>query len=210
MKAYRAKKMIRKSRHFPYYSTLEPPLREAVLREMDQLIREEQAFCDSGNYQHLCNLFAAIALYQVLRQQGKPKEEALHILAEELYRFILPGRDRFRRLAKRFWFWPVMKKLIPVGFRLGSGVGWRYTWFPHQPRDQFQFEVNECIYQKIFRKRGLEELGPIFCKCDVIQYGQLPGIDFQRTGTLCHGDEMCDFRFVKYPKNVPFVRTESR
>lgn len=27
-----------------------------------------------------------------------------------------------------------MKKIIPLGFKYGSGKGWRYTWFDDDPK----------------------------------------------------------------------------
>ena len=210
MKRYQAQAMIQKSRHALYFPLLERDVRQDVIARVEQLIREENAFCDRGNYGHLCNIFTAIALYEALQAHGRSEEEAFAAVSGEMYKFLQPGRRRFQRLSAKGWFWPVMKIIIPLGFRLGSGTGWRYTWFKGQPKNEFRFETNACIYQKIFKKRGLEKLGPMFCHCDIINYGELDGIDFQRRGTLCYGDETCDFKFVHYPRGETFDRTASR
>ena len=207
---YSAERMIAKSRHIHFYLTLDGELRRAAADRVEQLIREEKAYCDRGNYGHLCNLFTAIALYETLQRYGMTEEQAFSAVAEEMHRFIQPKRKRFQRMAEKNWFWPAMKIIVPLGFRLGSGVGWRYTWFKNQPKNSFRFETNECIYQKILEKRGREKLGPLFCQCDVITYGDLPRVDFQRKGTLCYGNEKCDFAFVRFPKGEPFRRSESR
>ena len=64
--------------------------------------------------------------------------------------------------------------------------------------DEFRFECNECIYEKILRSRGLLKLGAMCCRADVINYGALPYTDFIRTETLCQGGKLCDFRFVRH------------
>ena len=60
-----------------------------------------------------------------------------------------------KKLARRPFFLPLMKKIVPLGFKKGSGAGWRYTWHRDNPKDEFHFECNECLYAKILGKRGL-------------------------------------------------------
>lgn len=93
---------------------------------------------------------------------------------------------------------PLMKKIVPFGFKKGSGIGWRYTWHKDDPKDKFHFETNECIYAKILGKRNLMKLGTMCCQADVINYGNLPYTDFKRTKTLCYGDDLCNFEFTRH------------
>lgn len=209
MKRYIAERMIRKSRHIDYYNTLDDSLKKQILDRIDQLVDEENRYCDRGNYSHLCNMFAAIAVYEVLQKNGHSEEEAFDITGNEMYKYIQRTKESFQKMSARKWFWPVMKIIIPVGFRMGSGTGWKFRWFDDDNKDEYYFETHECIYQKIFKKRGLEKLGPMFCKCDIINYGELNYIDFIRKGTLCYGDDRCDFRFVRYKDN-DFTRSKSR
>ena len=87
-----------------------------------------------------------------------------------------------QKLARKRFFLPLMKKIIPFGFRKGSGYGWRYTWHKDDPKDEFHFECNECIYEKILRPRGMMKLGAMCCHADVINSGNLPviGLDSRR------------------------------
>ena len=210
LKKYNAKSMIKKSRHINYFNTLDDNLKKDILKRINELIDEEKEYADRGNYGHLCNLLSAIAIFEVLQKHGKSKEEALNIIGDEMYKFIQKTKEKFQRLSKKRWFWSVMKKIIPIGFKMGSGYGWKFTWHKNLPKNEFRFETNECIYQKILKNRNLEELGPVFCKCDIINYGQLNAIDFKRTKTLCYGDDMCDFAFIKYKNNEEFTRTDSK
>ena len=102
-----------------------------------------------------------------------------------------------RKLAKKSFFLPLMKKIVPFGFNKGSGAGWRYTWHRDDPKDEFRFECRECLYAKILGKRGLLKLGAMCCHADIINYDSLPYTDFIRTETLCQGGTVCDFRFVR-------------
>jgi len=95
-------------------------------------------------------------------------------------------------------FLPLMKKIVPFGFKKGSGTGWRYAWYKDDPKDEFHFECNECIYAKILGKRNIMKLGAMCCHADIINYGNLPYTDFICTQTLCQGGEICDFRFVRH------------
>lgn len=47
-------------------------------------------------------------------------------------------------------------------------------------------------------KRNLMKLGTMCCQADVINYGNLPYTDFKRTKTLCYGDDLCNFEFIRH------------
>lgn len=202
--------MIRKSFYYEFFKGLDRKIREDVLKRVDELIIEEGEYCDKGNFKHLSDIFSTIALYESLNMHGFEKDEAYEMVSNALYKAVGPIKKRMESLSKRKLFWRFIKVILPIAFRRGSGIGWRFTWFQKLPENICKFEVNECIYQKIFKKKNLEFLGPMLCKCDVIMYGNLPDIDFQREGTLCYGDSVCDFKFVRYPKNTLFERSNSR
>ena len=91
-----------------------------------------------------------------------------------------------------------MKKLVPFGFKKGSGYGWQYTWQQDDPKNEFHFECSACIYAQILGRRGLMKLGAMCCRADIINYGNLPYTDFIRTKTLCQGGDVCNFRFIRH------------
>ena len=43
-----------------------------------------------------------------------------------------------------------MKKVIPLGFKYGSGKGWKYAWHKDDPADIYHFECLECLYKYEF------------------------------------------------------------
>lgn len=196
MHEYQPEKMVAKSRYQKYFPTLPDDIQRDVYARMAVLIEEEKQYCDKGNYKHMAQILTSIALYEALQKHGRSEEEAYRIVSEEMWKFLDPSG--MRKLAKRRFFLPLMKRIVPFGFRKGSGFGWRYTWHKDDPKDQFHFECNECIYEKILRPRGMIKLGAMCCHADVINYGNLPFTDFIRTETLCQGGKRCDFRFVRH------------
>ena len=209
MNKYIAEKMIKRSRHIDYYNTLDDSIKKQILNRINVLINEENKYCDRGNYNHLCNIFSAIAIYEILQENGYSQEDSFGIVSDEMYKYIQRDTDKFKKLSMNKWFWPIMKIIVPIGFKFGSGIGWKFKWFKSNDKNIYYFETQECIYQKIFKERNLVELGPMFCKCDIFNYGELDYIDFVRKGTLCYGDDKCDFKFIRYKDNN-FIRTKSR
>ena len=209
MKQYTPLKMIRAGRYRRCYDELPQEQQREVLAEMVPMLVENAEWCDQGNYGHLSNILPTLALDRVLQRHGMGAAEARETLARHMWGALNP--KPMQRLARLPFFMPLMKRVVPMGFRKGSGKGWRYVW--HLDTDgpqEFHFECTECLYKHIFSRYGvLERFGPMFCHADIINYGALPHTDFIRTQTLCQGGELCDFRFVRHPKNETWQRSES-
>jgi len=198
-KEYKPLPMVMNGRYAVLYGKLPQDVQTDVLSRMASLIEEEREYEDKGNYSHLCNILTTIALDEALQAHGTSAEESYRLISEHMWAALTP--DAFRRFSRLPFFLPLMKKIVPVGFRKGSGKGWQYRWHDDDPRDSFRFETLQCLYHYQFSKRNLlERFGPMFCHSDVINYGSLHNIDFIRTGTLCQGDSLCDFCFVRHRK----------
>ena len=196
MKTYKPEALVAVSRYQNYFPTLSKDVQTDVYARIAELIEEEKGYCDKGNYSHMAQILTSIALYEVLQRHGKSEVEAYQIVSEEMWKFLDPSS--MQKMAKKSFFLPLMKKIVPFGFKQGSGYGWRYTWHKNDPKNEFHFECNECIYAKILGRRGLIKLGVMCCHADIINYGSLPYTDFIRTKTLCQGGDVCDFRFVRH------------
>ena len=209
MKNYVPENLIAVSRYQKYFPTLNPAIQKDIYERISELVEEEKQYCDKGNYKHMAQILTSIAMYEVLQQYGKSEEEAYRIVSQEMWKFLDPSG--MQKLAKKSFFLPLMKKIVPFGFKHGSGIGWRYTWHKDDPKNEFHFECNECIYAKILGRRGLMKLGSMCCHADIINYGSLPYTDFIRTKTLCRGGDVCDFRFVRHETDAGdgWVRSES-
>ena len=196
MRKYEPEALVAISRYQNCFPTLTKDVQRDVYARMRELLEEEKTYCDRGNYKHMAQILTSIAIYEVLQKHGKSEAEAYRIVSEEMWKFLDPSA--MQKLARKSFFLPLMKKIVPFGFKKGSGYGWRYTWHRDSPKDEFRFECNECIYAKILGRRGLMKLGAMCCRADIINYGSLPYTDFIRTQTLCQGGELCDFRFVRH------------
>ncbi len=200
MKAYTPENLVAVSRYQRYFPTLPADIRQEVLERIAELIDEEKQYCDRGNYSHMAQILTSIALYEVWQKHGKSEAEAYAVVSLEMWDFLDPSA--MQKLARKRFFLPLMKKIVPFGFKKGSGAGWRYTWHRDDPKDEFHFECNECLYAKILAPRGLLKLGAMCCHADIINYGSLPYTDFIRTKTICQGGDVCDFRFVRHASDA--------
>ena len=196
MKQYTPEKLVAVSRYRRYIPTLPAELQADIHARIRELIEEEKQYCDQGNYKHMAQIFTSIALYQTLQKHGMSEEEACKITSEEMWKALTP--KTFQKMARLPFFLPLMKKILPFGFRHGSGAGWRYEWYLEDPKDRFHFECRECVYRHIFEEQNLMKLGAMFCHSDIINFGSLPYTDFRRSKTLCQGGDCCDFDFVRH------------
>ena len=98
----------------------------------------------------------------------------------------LPG---MRRLFIKAWD-PLTKKLF------SSGNGFQNVFYAKK-KDEYRMDVTSCPYCRTFAELGCPELTKIFCENDERIYGRLPGLKFERTGTLGKGAERCDFCIKK-------------
>ena len=74
----------------------------------------------------------------------------------------------------------------------GAGNGFQNVFYPKK-RGEYRMDVTVCPYCRTFTELGCPELTRIFCDNDERMYGNLPGLKFERTGTLGKGAERCDF-----------------
>lgn len=209
-KKYNGKVMMKKSRFIKYLEKMSYEQLKETEERINFYISDNKEYCDKGNYQHLCNIFTAMSLYETLVKHGLKEVEAEDIVFSTMYQYMNTQKEKFQKLSKKDWFWSIIKKIVPLGFKMGSGYGWKYTWYKKgEPKNIFRFECNSCIYQQIFKKYVFERFGPKFCYNDIIVYGELARTDFIRTKTICRGGDKCDFKFIRYKKDENFERTTS-
>ena len=89
------------------------------------------------------------------------------------------------------WIWsPMVKKLF------GPGSGFKNVFYPKK-KGEYRMDVIACPYCRYFTELGCPELTKIFCANDERCYGNLPGLEFKRNGTLGTGANRCDFYLGK-------------
>lgn len=94
----------------------------------------------------------------------------------------VPG---MRSLFIRIWN-PLTRKMF------GPDNGFQNRFYP-KVKGEYRMDILACPYFRYFTELGCPELTRVFCENDDRMYGNLPGIAFERTGTLGKGAERCDF-----------------
>ncbi len=94
----------------------------------------------------------------------------------------LPG---MRSLFIRIWD-PLTKK------KFGPKNGFQNRFYPKET-GVFRMDILACPYCRYFGELGCPELTKIYCANDDRVYGKLPGLRFERAGTLGTGADRCDF-----------------
>ena len=60
-------------------------------------------------------------------------------------------------------------------------------------KEEVNFDINQCPYCKYLTEIGCPEIIRFSCEIDEWIYGNLPGLKFERAGTLGTGADKCDF-----------------
>ena len=142
-------------------------------------------------------IFPSAAIYRTAKERLGEKTafsivenaaiELTDQLGKKLARLMrLPG---MRSLFVRIWD-PLVRKVF------GPDNGFRNAFYPKQ-KGEYRMDVLACPYCRYFTELGCPELTRIYCENDERTYGHLPGIAFERTGTLGKGADRCDFRIRK-------------
>lgn len=172
-------------------------MQKNLIKRVNTLTKENQKYCDKGNYTHLSNIFTSIAIYEQL-QKKHSKDKAFEILSTTMWNYVEEKSEMFKKVAKLPYSLKIMGILLPYLFNWGSGYGWQYQWHKDISNNNLlKFECTSCIYQQIFKKYDMKELGPMFCYADDINYGHLDNILFSRHHTLCKDGKNCDFLFTR-------------
>lgn len=191
-KAYEPLNMIMNGRYAVLYGKLDPAIQKEVLSRMAELIEEERDYEDKGNYGHFCNILPTIAIDDVLLCNGKTPEEAFELISTHMWAALTP--ESFQKLSRLPFFLSVMRKIIPLGFKYGSGKGWKYVWH-EDPEWELSFDMVKCPYHEKCIAYGCPELCRAYCEADDVCYGDMhPKLVWGRTKTLGKGGDCCDFK----------------
>ncbi len=91
MKGFTAKSLVAVSRYQNYFPTLSAELQRETYTRIEELIQEEQHYCDKGNYEHMAQILTSIALYEVSQNHGASEEEAYRTVSEQMWAFLDPS-----------------------------------------------------------------------------------------------------------------------
>ena len=166
--------------------------REATAR-LDGLLARYRALPKGVHIHTDSRILPSAAIYLTVKEAVGP-ERAYRIIEDAAVRGCAKIEKKLQRLMKlpgmpslflKAWD-PLTKKLF------ASGNGFQNVFYPKK-KGEYRMDVISCPYCRSFTELGCPELTKIFCENDERIYGRLPGLRFERTGTLGKGAERCDF-----------------
>ena len=137
-------------------------------------------------------MFRMAALYMALKEAYP--EDALEILGAGVERegkriakmlscaLHIPGMD--------YVFLSIFAKMLDSSYN--EDAGFQSTKYCIS-KEEVNFDINQCPYCKYLTEIGCPELIHFSCEIDEWIYGNLPGLTFERAGTLGTGADKCDF-----------------
>ena len=137
-------------------------------------------------------MFRMAAVYMALKEAYP--EVALEILGAGVER-------EGRRIAKMlscalhipgmdYVFLRIFAKMLGSSFN--EDAGFKST--EHcMSKNEVRFDIHQCPYCKYLTELGCPEIIHFSCEIDEWIYGNLPGLKFERAGTLGTGADKCDF-----------------
>ena len=151
-----------------------------------------------GVHAHTDNfIFPSGAVYLTIKEQAG--EEIAYKIIENAA--IKASGDAGKKLAALMRI-PGMKSLFIKAWdpltkkKFGTNSGFKNVFYDN-PKGEYKMDIVSCPYCKYFTELGCPEITKIFCANDNRVYGNLPGIEFRRKGTLGNGAERCDFYIRK-------------
>lgn len=161
-------------------------------------IMEEHPDLPKGVCMHTDNyIFPSAAIYLTLKEAAG-RESAYAVIEDSA---IKRSTDVGRKIANLLKL-PGMKSLFikiwdPLTQKMfGPNSGFKNVFYPKK-KGEYRMDVVACPYNQYFTELGCPELTRIFCANDNRCYGNLPGIEFRRSGTLGTGANRCDFYLRK-------------
>lgn len=138
------------------------------------------------------NMFRNAALYMAVKEHDS--ENALAILDEG-------ARKEGARVAKLLSLLlciPGMKSvMLRVFYKMLDnffGEDAEFRSIRHcASGSEVRFDITQCPYCKYLTEIGCPEITQVSCNIDEYIYGNLPGLEFKRAGTLGTGADKCDF-----------------
>lgn len=170
-----------------------------VQRRYDSLYANCRRPSHPALQRHLGNhILPVLALYQVLREQGRDEQMALKAVEHLFYATWQSRRMQLQRMGR----FPFCFEIIRFGTRLQMNRdypsdGWDTEWVEFNSRT-VAFNIHRCYYLEVLTAQRAPEVTPVFCGLDDFLYENMsPYLSWERTRTLGRGDDVCDFRFSR-------------
>lgn len=199
--------LIRHSDFYEWYRSFDQETKEDIRQMVDYLIKENPSYRLSpltgpGYFMMhwlMGDLYTSLAIYFVRKEEGESPQALLERIDADLTAAGKKMNRLMRRLMKLPGAFSLARLVAPRAMTLANGHGFQVTPVDYG-KDGFGFDVTECPYARLYAKYGAPEIGPVLCRFDDTLGGGMDNLDFIRNGTLCRGDEKCDFLYRKKQK----------
>lgn len=143
------------------------------------------------------NILPLVACYQVLQENGIPKEKACALVVHQMHTHAHQAARLMKKISRLPFLYPVFRTLCRnVMKKSYPDIGWDVNWL-RDNKGGIAFDCRACVYRDTTAKLGCPELCQYFCQNDDIMYSALsPNVQFIRTQTLATGGDRCDFCFL--------------
>jgi len=158
-----------------------------------QSILDKYGELPAGVQSHTDSIFPAASVYQTVREKHGDdvayrivEDGAIGLCAKVHPKLVkimkIPG---MAGLFVKMWD-PMTKK------KFGPACGFKNKFYPKK-KGEYKMDILACPYDKYLTELGCPELTKIYCDNDERVYGNLPGLKFERAGTIGKGADHCDF-----------------
>ena len=160
-------------------------------------IRKHYSELPKGVQPHANKIFPAAAIYLSVKEEIGD-QAAFSVIENGAIKNCVRIEKKLAKLMKipglpglfvKMWD-PMTKKIF------GPNNGFSNVFYPKK-KGEYRMDIISCPYCRYFTELGCPELTRIFCENDERIYGNLPGLKFERTGTLGKGAKRCDFLMKK-------------
>lgn len=166
---------------------------EKAERRLDGMMKQYAAI-PKGKHTHTDNyIFPSAAIYLTLKE-AMDEKTAYAVIEEAAIKSTIDAGKKIAGMMRL----PGMKSLFikvwdPLTKKMfGPDSGFKNVFYPKQ-KGEYRMDIVACPYHRYFTELGCPELTRIFCENDNRTYGNLPGLEFKRSGTLGTGADRCDF-----------------
>ncbi len=191
------KKFIKDEMDSQFSKPISDELWEKAIVRLEGILKHYESI-SGGVRSHTDNyIFPAAAIYLTLKEETNT-DIAYAVIENAAIR---NSSDAGRKLAKLMKL-PGMKSIFvsiwdPITKKIfGSDSGFKNIFYPKK-KGEYRMDVVACPYNRYFTELGCPELTKIFCANDERCYGNLPGLEFKRTGTIGTDSARCDFYMRK-------------
>ena len=169
---------------------------DKALKRYDEIVEENINEPKEYHIHTRERIYPAIAVFDAMISESISRQEAASFLTD-YYKW---RSSSLAPIIRKAFSIPGLYKLVPKIFMsltnksFGPQAGFKSV-DQYSSKTEARFNMVKCPYFDKCKQYGCPEIAGGFCDADDICYGNMhPKISWDRTKTIGHGAEMCDFK----------------